>query len=96
MHNVRRRLELELSNRNAPATRSTEHTPNPPPLLAESTPGIREESSRVEFISPKHGLKSPDHPPMRVYPHAQSRSLDFLLSEQSILSTYPAKFVRFW
>ena len=87
MHNVRRRLELELSNRKAPATRNTEHTPNPPSLLAESTPGIREESSRVEFISPKPGLKSPDHPPVRVYPQAQSRSLDFLLSEQSILST---------
>ena len=79
MHNVRRRLELELSNRKAPATRNTEHTPNPPSLLAESTPGIREESSRVEFISPKHGLKSPDRPPMRVYPHAQSRSFGFLV-----------------
>ena len=96
MHNIRRRLELELSNRKAPATRNTEHTPNPPSLLAESTPGIREESSRVEFISPKHGLKSPDHPPVRIYPQTQSRSLDFLLSEQSILSTYLAKFVRFW
>ena len=87
MDNIRRRLELELSNRTTPNTRNTDHTPTQPSLLAESTPGIREESSRVEFISPKPGLKSPDHPPVRIYPQAQSRSLDFLLSEQSILST---------
>ena len=87
MENIRRRLELELSNRTTPNTRNTDHTPTPPSLLAESTPGIREESYRVELISPKYGLRSPDHPPVRVYPQAQSLSFDFLLSEQSILST---------
>ena len=51
---------------------------------------MRAESSGVDFISPKPGLttlKSPDHPPVFPYPQAQSRSLDLLLSEQSILST---------
>ena len=99
MHNVRRRLELELSNRKVPATRNTEHTPTPPSLIADSSPPtheetMRAESSGVDFISPKPGLttlKSPDHPPVRTYPQAQSRSLDLLLSEQSILSTTNAK-----
>ena len=102
MHNVRRRLELELSNRKVPATRNTEHTPTPPSLIADSSPPtheetMRAESSGVDFISPKPGLttlESPDDPPVRVYPHAQSRSLDFLLSEQSILSTETGKFAK--
>ena len=90
MHNIRRCLELELSNRTAPITRNTaeDHTPTPLSLLAESTPPIREESSLVEFISRKPGLKSPEDPSVRDYPQAQSRSWDFLLSEQSTLSTF--------
>ena len=102
MHNVRRRLELELSNRKAPATRNTEHTPTPPSLLADSSSPIHEEAMRAEFISRKPGLKSPEHPPVRSYPQAQSRSLDVRLSEQSILSATSSdisgklrEFVRF-
>ena len=61
MHNVRRRLELELSNRKAPATRNTEHTLTPLSLIADSSRPIHEETMRadstgVDFISPKPGL----------------------------------------
>ena len=104
MDNIRRLLELELSNRTTPPTRNTaeEHTPTPPSLLADSSSPIHEEAMRAEFISRKPGLKSPEHPPVRSYPQAQSRSLDVRLSEQSILSATSSdisgklrEFVRF-
>ena len=85
--NIRHRLELELSNRSSPPTWNTadEQSPPPPYSWVNSSTPVHDESDRAHFISPS--LKSPGHPPVRSYPRAQSHLLDFLLSEQSILST---------
>ena len=71
--NIRRRLELELSNRSSSASRS-------PP---------QQDLETVQFRSPKaeKELKTPERPSLRHYPEAQSRSLDFILTEQSILTS---------
>ena len=70
--NIRHRLELELSNRSSSASRS-------PPQDLEV----------VQFRSPKaeKELKTPERSSLRHYPEAQSRSLDFILTEQSILTS---------
>ena len=77
---IRRRLELELSNRSSSASRS-------PPQDLEV----------VQFRSPKaeKELKTPERPSLRHYPEAQSRSLDFILTEESILTSFLIKFVVF-
>ena len=71
--NIRRRLELELSNRSSSASRS-------PP---------QQDLEAVQFRSPKaeKELKTPERSSLRQYPEAQSRSLDFILTEQSILTS---------
>ena len=71
--NIRRRLELELSNRSSSASRS-------PP---------QQDLEAVQFRSPKaeKELKTPERSSLRHYPEAQSRSLDFILTEQSILTS---------
>ena len=70
--NIRRRLELELSNRSSSASRS-------PPQDLEV----------VQFRSPKveKELKTPERSSLRHCPEAQSRPLDFILTEQSILTS---------